>query len=135
VLRKETLIIYHNGDLFTTVKPPYLVIIYFLHVTELMAGEIILHEFEKSYLMGKERIFVLFGFPGEIEALVIRDYCIILPVLVESGELPPVNVTVFIRFAVEHVGINTTDSKAAVINPAPSVFQKPAGSRLIILRP
>jgi len=132
VLLKETVIIYHNGDLITTIKLPYLIIVYFLDVTEPVAGEIILHTFEKMDLLGKERIFVLFGLAGEIEALVIRDNCIILPVLVKSGELPPVDEPVLVGFAVEHVWINTTDGKTAVINPAPSVFQKPAGSRFII---
>ena len=135
-VRFEVAIIkYHNGDLFTTVKPPYPVIVYFLHVSEPVTGEIILHEFEKPYLLGKECIFVFLGFTGEIEALVIRYNSIIFPVLVKSGELPPVDVPVFISFAVEHVRINAADCKTAFVNPAPSVFQEPAGSTGIILCP
>jgi hypothetical protein len=57
------------------------------------------------------------------------------PVLVKPTELPPVDVSAFIRFTVEHVWINTTDSKTVVINPAPSVLQEQAGSTRIILRP
>jgi hypothetical protein len=135
VLVQVTIIIYHNGDLLTPLKPPYLVIIYFLHVTEPVTGEIILHEFKKPDFLGKERIFVLLGFTGEIEALVIRDNRIILPVLVKSGELPPVDIPVFVRFPVEHKWINPTDSKTVVVDPAPSVFQKPAGLTVIILCP
>jgi hypothetical protein len=135
VLVQVTIIIYHYSDLPALVKPVYLVIIYFLHVTEPVMGEIILHEFKKPDLLGKERIFVLFGFTCAIEALIIRDNRIIFPVLVKSGELPPVDISVFVRFPVEHRWINPTDSKTAVVNPASSVFQKPAGFTVIILCP
>jgi hypothetical protein len=118
VLLEVIIIKYHDGDLFSSVKPPYLVIVHFLHVSEPVTAEIILHEFEKPYLMSKESIFVLLGFTGEIEALVIRYFSIIFPVLVKSGELPPVDVPVFVSFTVEHVGINATDSETVVINPA-----------------
>jgi hypothetical protein len=124
--------VYHHRDLFTAVKPPYMVIVNFLHVTELVTGEIIPDEFEKPDLLRKERILVLFGFTGKIEALVIRNNSVIFPVLVKSGKLPPVDVPVFVGFTVEHVWINTTDCKTAVVNPAPSVFQKPAGSTDLI---
>ena len=130
-----TVIKYHDGDLFTTVKPPYLVIVHFLNVSEPATSEIILYKFEKSYLLCKECIFVFLGFTGEIEALVIRYFIIIFPVLVKSGELPPVDVPLFVSFAVEHVGINVADGKTAVINPASSVFQEPARSTGVILRP
>ena len=70
MLLKETVIIYHNRYLITTIKPPYLIIVYFLDVTEPMTGEKILHTFEKLNLLCKERIFVLLGLAGEIEALV-----------------------------------------------------------------
>jgi len=43
---------YHDGDLFTTVKPPNPVIVHFLHVSEPVTGEIVLHVFEKLYLLG-----------------------------------------------------------------------------------
>jgi hypothetical protein len=104
-------------------------------VTEPVTGEIILHEFEKLYFLVKECILIFFGFTGEVEALVIRNTCIVFPVLVKSGELPPVYGTAVVWFTVEHIGINTTDSKTAVINPALSVFQKPAASINCILCP
>jgi hypothetical protein len=132
VLFEGAIIKYHDGDLFTTVKPPNPVIVNFLHVSQPVTGEIILHKFEEPYLLRKECIFVLLGFTGMIEAHVIRYFSIIFPVLVKSGELPPVNVPVFVSFAVEHVGINAADSKTAVVNPAPSVVQEPAGSTGII---
>jgi hypothetical protein len=122
VLLEKTIIIYHNGDLITPVKPPQPVIVYFLHVTEPVTAEILLHEFEKLNLLREERIFVLLGLAGEIEALVIRDDSAILPMLIKPGELPPVNVPVFVRFAVEHIGVNAADGKTEVINPAPAVF-------------
>jgi hypothetical protein len=101
-------------------------------VTEVVPAEILLHEFEKLDLLREECIFVLFGLAGEIEALVIRDDSAILPMLIKPGELPPVNVPVFIRFAVEHIRVNATDGKTAVINPAPAIFQKPAGSGIVL---
>jgi hypothetical protein len=104
-------------------------------VTEPVTGEIILHEFKKLNFLGKECILVLFGFTGEIEALVIGNMCVILPMPVKSGELPPVYNSVVVGFAVEHIGINTTDCKAEVINTALSFFQKPAASAGSILGP
>jgi len=135
VLLEKTIIIYHNGDLITPFKPPQLVIVYFLYMAEPVTGKIILHTFEKLNFLCKERIFVLFGLAGEIEAQVIRDFSAILSMLIKPGELPPVNVPVFVRFAVKHIRVNAADSKTAVINPAPAVFQKPAGSGIIILCP
>ncbi len=117
-----TIIIYHNSDLFTPFKPPQLIIVYFLHVTEAVTVEILLHEFEKLNLLGEECIFVLLGLAGENEALVIRDDSAILPVLIKPGELPPVNVPVFIRFTMKHIRVNAADGKTAVINPAPAIF-------------
>jgi hypothetical protein len=34
VLLKKSIVVYHNLDLVPTVKPPHLVIVYFLHMTE-----------------------------------------------------------------------------------------------------
>ena len=135
VLLETTIIIYHNRDLIPPFKPPQLVIVYFLHVTEAVTAEIILHEFEKLNFLREERIFVFLGLAGEIETLVIRNYRAILPMLIKPGELPPVNVPVFVRFAVEHIRVNAADGKTAVINPTPAIFQKPAGSGIILLCP
>jgi hypothetical protein len=104
-------------------------------MTKPVTEEIILYEFEKLYFLCEECIFVLLGFTGEIETLVIGNTCVILPVLVKSGELPPVDNPMVVRFAVEHIGINTTDRKAAIVNPALSVFQEPAASTGRILCP
>ncbi len=117
-----TVIIYHNGDLIPPFKPPQLVIVYFLHVTEAVTAEILLHEFEKLNLLCKERIFVLLGLAGENETLVIRHDSAILPVLIKPGELAPVNVPVFVRFTVKHIRVYAADGKTAVINPAPAIF-------------
>jgi hypothetical protein len=135
VLLKTTIIIYHNSDLITPFKPPQPVIVYFLHVMEAVTAEIILHEFEKLNFMREERIFVLLGLAGELEALFIRNDSAILPMLIKPGELTPVNVPVFIRFAVKHIRVNAADGKTVVINPAPAIFQKPAGSRVVLLCP
>jgi hypothetical protein len=122
VLLEKTIIIYHNGDLITPLKPHQLVIVYFLYVTEPVTAEILLHEFEKLNLLREERIFVLLGLAGEIETLVIRDDRAILPMLVKPGELPIVNVPVFVRFAMKHIRVNAADGNTTVINPAPAVF-------------
>jgi hypothetical protein len=135
VLLKAAVIIYHDGDLITTPELPYPVIVYFLDVPEAVTSEIILHEFQKPDLLRKKSIFVLLCFTGEIEALVICYNGIILPVLVDAGELPPVDIPVNVGFAVEHERIYATDSKSAVVNPASSVVQEPAGSTVIILCP
>jgi hypothetical protein len=132
---KKTVIIYHNGYFLTTVEPPHPVIVDFLDMAEPVTGEIILHKFKKPDLVGKKGIFVFFGFTGEIEALIFRNGCIILPVLVKPTELTPVNTPFFISFTVKHVGINAAYGKTAFVNPALSVFQEPAGSAIIILYP
>ena len=135
MLFKASIIIYHHSNLIATIKLPNPVIVYLLHVTEPVAVEVILHKFEKPYLVRKERIFVLLGFTGEIEAHVIRDNSIIFTMLVKPGELSPVDVSVFIRFTVEHVWINATDSETVFINPAPPVVEEQAGLPGIVLRP
>ena len=78
-----TIIIYHNGNLITPFKPPQLVIVYFLHVTEAVTAEILMHEFEKLNFLREESIFVLLGFSGEIAAFIIRDDSVILPMLIK----------------------------------------------------
>ncbi len=55
--------------------------------------------------------------------------------LVETGELSPVYHPVFVRFAVEHIWVYSTDRKTAVVNPALSVFQKPAAATASIQCP
>jgi hypothetical protein len=132
VLLETTIIIYHNCDLITPFKPPQPVIIYFLHVAKVVTAEIILHELEKLNLMREERIFVLLGLAGEMEALFFRNDRAILPMLIKPGELTPVNGSVFVRFAVKHIRINAADGKTAVINPAPAIFQKPAVSGIVL---
>jgi hypothetical protein len=91
-------------------------------MSEPVTPEILLHEFEKLNLLRKECIFVLFGFAGEIEAFVIRYDSVVFPMPIKPGELPPVNLPVRVRFAVEHIRVDAADGKAAVINPAPAVF-------------
>jgi hypothetical protein len=135
MLFKAAIIIYHHSNLIATIKLPNPVIVNFLHVTEPVAVEIILHKFQEPYLVRKERIFVLLCFAGEIEAHFNRNHSIILTVTVKPGELPPVDVPLFIGFTVEHIRINTTDSETAFINPAPPVVQEQAGSTGIILGP
>jgi hypothetical protein len=54
-------------------------------------------------------------------------------VVVQTGELPPVNDPLLVPLAVEHVRINPADGEPLVIDPAPAVFQEPAGSLFIIL--
>jgi hypothetical protein len=104
-------------------------------MAEPVTGEVVLHDFEKPYFVGKECIFVLFGFAGEIETLIVRNTCVILTMLVKSGKLPPVNIPVFVRFTVEHIWIDPADSKTAIINPALSIFKKPATAVGCILCP
>jgi hypothetical protein len=135
VLLESTIIIYHNRDLISPFKPPQPVIVYLLHVTEAVTAEINLHEFEKLNFMREERILVFLGLAGEMEALLLGNDRAILPMLIKPGELTPVNVPVFIRFPVEHIRVNATDGKTAVINPAPAIFQKPAGSGIVLLCP
>jgi hypothetical protein len=133
MLLQLAIIKHHDSDLFPMFKPPHPVIVYFLHVTKAVSSKIVLHEFQKPYLMCKERIFILLGFTGEIEALPIRYNGIVLPVLIKPRELPPVDIPVLVWFTVEHIGINATDSKTAVIYPAFSIIQEPAGSTAVIL--
>jgi hypothetical protein len=135
VLFEKTIIIYHNGDLIAMFEPPQLVVVYFLHVSEAVTAEILQHEFEKLNFLCKECIFVLLGLAGEIATLIIRNDSAILPMLIKPGELTPVNVPIFVRFAVEHIRVNAADGKTVVINPAPAIFQKPAGSGIVVLCP
>ena len=135
VLLKKTIAVYHNLDLVPAVKPPYLVIIDLLHVTEPVTRKILLHEFEELNFLCKKRIFILLCLAGKIETLVCRNYSRKFPVLVKPGELPPVNVPVFVRFAVEHIRVNAADCKTTVVNATPAIIQKPAGSSLIVLCP
>jgi hypothetical protein len=101
-------------------------------VAKVVTAEIILHELEKLNFMREERIFVFLGLAGEMEALFLRNDHAILPMLIKPGELTPVNIPVFIRFAVKHIRVNAADGKTAVINPAPAIFQKPAGSGIVL---
>jgi len=135
VLFKSTLVIYHNGDLIPPFKLPQRVVVYFLHMPEAVTTEIFLHEFEKLNLLGKKCIFILFGLTGAIEALVSGNDSPVLSMLVKSGELPPVYISLFVRFTVEHIGVNATDGKSVFIDPAPAIFQKPAGSGFVVLCP
>ena len=135
MLLETTIIIYHNRDLISPFKPPQPVIVYLLHVPKAVTAEINLHEFEKLNFMREERILVFLSLAGEMEALLLRNDRAILPMLIKPGELTPVNVPVFIRFPVEHIRVNAADGKTAVINPAPAIFQKPAGSGIVLLCP
>jgi hypothetical protein len=132
---KKTVIIYHYGYFLAPVKLPHPVIVDLLDVTEAVTGEIIPHKFQKPDLLGKKGIFILFGFSGDVKTFIIRNCCIIVPMLVKPTKLPPVNIPVFISFTVKHVWINAAYGKTAFIYPALSVFQEPAGSVVIIPYP
>jgi hypothetical protein len=135
MLFESPIVIYHNGDLITPFKLPQRIVIYLLHMPEAVTTEIFLHEFEKLNLLGKKCIFILFGLTGAIEALVSGNDSPILPMPVKPGELSPVYIPVFVRFAVEHIRVNPADGKSVFINPAPAIFQKPAGSCFVVLCP
>jgi len=108
------------------------VVIHFLHMPEAAAGKVVLQTFQEPDLLREERVLVLPGLAGEGEALVIRDTRAVLPVLVKPGELPPVNDPALVGFTVEHRGVDAADGRPAVVDTAPPVFQKPAGSSSII---
>jgi len=103
MLLETTIIIYHNRDLISPFKPPQPVIVYLLHVTQTVTVEINLHEFEKLNFMREERILVFLSLAGEMEALLLRNDRAILPMLIKPGELTPVNLSLIIRFSVEHI--------------------------------
>jgi hypothetical protein len=102
-------------------------------MAEVVTGEIVLHVFEELDLLREKCILVFLCFTRERETFFIRDRMPVFPVLVKPGELPPVNGTMLIGLAVQHVGIDAADGKPVFIDAAFSLFQKPAGSLVIVL--
>jgi hypothetical protein len=46
----------------------------------------------------------------------------VFPVLVQAGDLAPVDISLLVGLAVEHVGVHAADGEATVIDPAPVVL-------------
>jgi hypothetical protein len=103
-----------------------------LDVAELMSGEPFLYAFEECDLVIEKCMFIFHGLARKSDGFIIRDLRIILPVLVQTGDLAPVHLSLLIWLPVEHVRVDSADGKPLVIDPAPAVLEEPAGSLCII---
>jgi len=120
--------VYHHCDFLALPEPAHPVIINFLNVPEPLLCKIYANEFEERDLVGEECILVFYRNSACSTAFFIRDYGSVVPVLIETRELPPVDSSVFAYLPVEHVWVDAADRHPLVIDLTFLVLQEPAGT-------
>jgi hypothetical protein len=124
-----------DPDLFTPGKRPHTVVIDLLHMPEPVFGKIVLDILKKCEFLPYAGNLIFPGFCSNLLAGVIGDLRMVLPMLIETGNLAPVYLSLLIGLPVKHVGIHATDGKPLVIYPAPVVLKEVAGPAIIVLCP
>lgn len=135
MLFKASIIKDHHSDLGSSHKPAHVIVIHFLHVPEPLRCKVVPDELKEMDLLHKEGILVLFCLAGKGEAFVSWNRGMVIPVLIKTGELPPVDFPVLVRLAVEHVRVNPAYRKPVVVYPAHPILEKPTRSFVIVFRP
>jgi hypothetical protein len=125
----------HDPELFTPGKCPHAIIVDFLHVPELISGKVILNIRKKRNFLSDAGNFIFPGFCCCLMAAILGNFRMVLSVFIEAGNLAPVCFSPLIRFFMKHVGVDATDGKTPVVNPAPVVLQEVAGPAIIVLCP
>ena len=114
---------------------PHPVIVDFLDVPEPVPGKIFMYTFQERDLVGKERMLVFHGLTSDGKGFIIRNLRIVFAVLIRTGYLAPVHLPSLIRFTMEHVRVDAADRWPVFIDPAPAIFEEPAGSITVVLCP
>ena len=132
---QPAIVIDHDRNLLSPFISPHAVVINLLDMPESVLLKIILNTAKKCNFLPETGRLVFPCFCCDPATVAHGNFRMIIPVLIEAGDLAPVNVPVLIRLAVEHVGIHTTDGKTPVIYPAPVVFKEITGSAIVVLCP